>query len=99
MQPINRTFLEEVNENNDSMEPIRFPVSVPADVDLPSRAASSGHGQICLEDVAAEAVSGGKTQGSEQSTEQMDPKTPGWTQRGSQSLKIHNLVAVNAQHS
>ncbi|XBJ26148.1 hypothetical protein VPH35_003641 [Triticum aestivum] len=81
MQPINRTLLEEVNENNSNMEPMRFPVSAPTEVELPAQAASSADGQNCPEDAAAEARSASKAQCSEQLIEQLDPKTPGWTQR------------------
>ncbi|XP_044328070.1 uncharacterized protein [Triticum aestivum] len=81
MQPINRTLLEEVNDNNSTVEPVRFPVIVPAEVEMPVLAASSADGQICREGAAGEPASADKAQCSGYSIEQVDPKTPGWTQR------------------
>ncbi|XBI75586.1 uncharacterized protein LOC119289640 [Triticum dicoccoides] len=85
LQPINRTLLQEVNDNNSSREPMRFPVSAPvsaqAGLDVPAVAASSADDHICPEEAPAEARSADKEQGPEQSIEQLDPKTPGWTQR------------------
>ena len=95
LQPINRTLLEEVNENNGTMEPVRFPVAAPADIPAPAPAGSSADGQI----YRPEAAGRDKPQGSEHSIEQLDPKTPGWTQRGSQSLRILVRAGVNAQPS
>uniref|UniRef100_A0A453STH3 FAR1 domain-containing protein n=1 Tax=Aegilops tauschii subsp. strangulata TaxID=200361 RepID=A0A453STH3_AEGTS len=77
LQPINRTQLEEVNENNGAMEPVRFPVAAPAEIPAPAPAGSSADAQI----YRPEASCGDKAQGSEHSIEQLDPKTPGWTQR------------------
>uniref|UniRef100_A0A453AJS9 FAR1 domain-containing protein n=1 Tax=Aegilops tauschii subsp. strangulata TaxID=200361 RepID=A0A453AJS9_AEGTS len=77
LQPINRTLLEEVNENNGTMEPVRFPVAAPAEIPAPAPAGSSADAQI----YRPEASCGDKAQGSEHSIEQLDPKTPGWTQR------------------
>lgn len=77
LQPLNRTFLEEVNDNNGAMEPVRFPVSAVAEVEDPAPAASSADGQIC----GAEAAGADMAQCSEHSMEQIDPKTPGRTQR------------------
>lgn len=76
-----QTLLEEVNDNNSTTEPVWFPVIAPAEVELPAPAASSTDGQICREDGDAEPASAEKAQYSEQSIEQLDPKTPGWTQR------------------
>ncbi|XBI71067.1 hypothetical protein VPH35_065380 [Triticum aestivum] len=81
MQPINRPLLEEVNDNDNSMEPMRFAASAAPGLDVPPGAVSSVDGQICLERESPEAGSAEKAQCSEQSIEQMDPKTPGWTQR------------------
>lgn len=50
MQLINsRTLLEEVNENNLTMEPLNYPVRTPPVVELPARTVSSADGQICAE--------------------------------------------------
>ncbi|XP_037407290.1 uncharacterized protein LOC119269535 [Triticum dicoccoides] len=75
------TLLEKVNENNNTMEPLHYPVMAPAEVELPAPAASSADGQICVDGAAPEPASADKGQGSEHSIEQVDPKTPGWTQR------------------
>lgn len=81
MQPTNRTLLEEVNENIARMEPLDYPVTTPPVCKLPARTASSADGQVCTEGVGRETGSADKGQASEQSIEQVDPKTPGWTQR------------------
>ena len=72
-----RTLLEEVNESNGTMEPVRFPVAAPAEIPAPAPAGSSADGQIYW----PEASGGDKAQEFEQSIQQLDPKTPGWTQR------------------
>ena len=72
-----RTLLEEVNENNGTMEPVRFPVAAPAEIPAPAPTGSSADAQI----YRPAASCGDKAQGSEHSIEQLDPKTPGWTQR------------------
>ncbi|KAM3295894.1 hypothetical protein ACQJBY_038299 [Aegilops geniculata] len=77
------------------MEPVRFPVAAPAEIPAPAPAGSSADGQIYRPGAAG----GDKAQGSEHSIEQLDPKTPGWTQRGSQSLRILVRAGVNAQPS
>ena len=66
-----------MNDNNGSMEPVRFPVAAVAEVQDAAPAASSADGQIC----PAEAGAADMPQCSENSIEQIDPKTPGWTQR------------------
>ncbi|XBI98979.1 hypothetical protein VPH35_019146 [Triticum aestivum] len=71
------TLLEEVNDNNSAMEPVRFPVAAAAEVEPPAPAASSADAQICLPETEAVDM----PQCSEHSIEQMDPKAPGWTQR------------------
>ena len=76
-----RPLLEEVNDNDDSMERMRFAASAAPGLDVPPGAASSADGQICPEGEAPEGGSAEKAQCSEQSIEQMNPKTPGWTQR------------------
>ncbi|XBI46154.1 hypothetical protein VPH35_110468 [Triticum aestivum] len=83
LQPLNSTttLLEKVNENNNTIEPLHYPVMAPAVVELPAPAASSAEGQICVEGAAPEPASADKGQGSEHSIEQVDPKAPGWTQR------------------
>lgn len=81
MQPINRTLLVEVNDNDITMGAVRVPLDAPAYVELAAPAASSADGQIWREEGGAEAGSADKAQCSEHSIEQLDPKTPGWTQR------------------
>ena len=54
LQPINRTLLEEVNDNNGAMEPVRFPVPAVAGVQEAAPAASSADGQICPAQAAGE---------------------------------------------
>ncbi|XBI75638.1 hypothetical protein VPH35_068992 [Triticum aestivum] len=80
MQSINRPLLEEVNDNNITLEPVRFPVIAPAEVEMPAPAASSANGQICRGGATGEPASADKAQGSGYYIEQVDPKTPGWTQ-------------------
>ncbi|KAM3229307.1 hypothetical protein ACQJBY_060281 [Aegilops geniculata] len=59
------------------MEPMRFLVAAVAEVQDAAPAASSADGQICPADAGAADMA----QCSENSIEQIDPKTPGWTQR------------------
>uniref|UniRef100_A0A453PDT6 Uncharacterized protein n=2 Tax=Aegilops tauschii subsp. strangulata TaxID=200361 RepID=A0A453PDT6_AEGTS len=72
-----KQLLEEVNDNNSTMEPVRLPVVAPAEVELPAPEASSADGQICREEAPAEAGSADKGQSSEHSVEQLDP----WTRK------------------
>lgn len=80
MQPISRT-LEEVNEHNGPMSPLRYPVTTPLVIELPTTAASSADAQVCAAQTAQAPGSGDKPQASENSIEQVDLKTPGWTKR------------------
>ena len=81
------TLLEEVNDNNSAMEPVRFPVAAAAEVEPPAPAASSADAQICLPETEAVDM----PQCSEHSIEQMDPKAPGWTQRYSELWHFNSM--------
>ncbi|XBJ01155.1 hypothetical protein VPH35_020867 [Triticum aestivum] len=77
MQPINITLLEQVTDNNSTMEPVRFLITAQPEVELPAPAASSADAQICRVETGTAEMA----QTSEHSIEQLDPKTPGWIQR------------------
>ncbi|KAM3231065.1 hypothetical protein ACQJBY_061303 [Aegilops geniculata] len=50
-------------------------------MELSTKTASSADAQICAAKAATKAFSGDKRQGSENSIDQIDPKTHGWTKR------------------
>ncbi|KAF7048256.1 hypothetical protein CFC21_057045 [Triticum aestivum] len=81
MQPISRTLLEEINDNNSMMENVRVLVVAAAEVELAAPAASSADRQICLEAASAKPAGADGAECLEHSIEQLDPKTPGWAQR------------------
>lgn len=82
MQPINRSaVLEEVNDSDIPMEPLRYPVMAQLRGELTALSASSADGRIYAAEVAAQAPGGDRPQASEKSIEQIDPKSPGWTHR------------------
>lgn len=76
-------MLEEVNDSDIPMEPLRYPVMAQVCGELTALSASSADGRICAVEVAAQAPGGDRPQASdsEQSIEQIDPNSPGWMRR------------------
>lgn len=74
-------MLEEVNDSDIPLAPLHYPVVAPTGGKVTALSASSADAQICVVEVAAQAVGGDTAQASEQSIEQTDPKSPGWTRR------------------
>lgn len=74
-------MLEEVNDNEVSMEPLHYPAVATVADQLSPVAAASADGQICAVEGAAVMEADGEAQASEHSIGQIDPKTPGWTRR------------------
>lgn len=83
MQPIKRTaVLEEVHESDIPTELLHYPVAQPVvEQQLAPMRGVSSDGQICAAEGAADAEFECSPQASEQSIEQIDLKTPGWTGR------------------
>lgn len=67
MQPISRTVLEEVNDSDIPLEPLRYPVMAPPGGELTALSASSADAQICAAEEAPQVAGGDTAQASEQS--------------------------------
>lgn len=73
--------MEEVNDNDLPSEPLHYPAFAEGPEELPAMAAASAEGQICAAVGGVAAEVDVAPQASEQSIDQIDPKTPGWTRR------------------